>query len=125
MEIIATICSKSKRDDNGLLPAMARYTGAHIEESFRVARDRGLAFFILSGKYGLISSTSEIPYYDKYLEMKDTRELAKTVKDQILDSKISTVHFFIEEDPRWVPYIETIKEACDLARAQLSIERLS
>ncbi len=124
-KIALTICSKRKREDKELLPAQTRYTGAHIEKASRIAEKKELPFFILSGKYGLIPATSKIPYYDKYLEMGEAEDLAKTVKDQILNFGISSIEFFIEDDAMWAPYIETMKKACVLAGTLLSIEQLS
>jgi len=92
-------CSKAKLKDEVLLPAINRYDGP----LFRVLRkyllsengnDTNLSIFILSARYGLISATEKIPYYDATLSSKKINELRPQVL-QSLEKKYSE-NFFEE-----------------------------
>lgn len=71
-------CSERKRCDKGLLPAIERYDGP----AFRVLRrflkehpTEQLDIFILTAKFGLISSNQHIPYYDQRMTALRAQEL--------------------------------------------------
>lgn len=123
MKIISTICSKRKREELGLLPAEERYTGEHLVETREIAKKENLPFYILSGKYGLISNGKMIPYYDYYLEDKAVGALIKKVVNQMLKEKISEIDFYIENKDSWKPYIKVIKSASEQAQIKLNLKK--
>lgn len=84
-------CSKRKRPDPGLLPAIERYDGVN----FRVLRKflqskplHCLDVLIISAKYGLIEASTPIENYDRELSRKRALELVNNVSD-ILDKYLS------------------------------------
>ena len=66
--LFITSCSRNKRRDNELLPAVKRYKSSRITWVCKAARASGAQFRSLSGKYGLITAGGKIPYYDQRLE---------------------------------------------------------
>ena len=64
MKIHATYCSAEKSRTPGEIPAIVRYTSRRIQWVNKRAQKHGEAFFIVSGKYGLIKAEEEIAYYD-------------------------------------------------------------
>lgn len=94
-----------------LLPAGDRYTGAHIATVKAVAHDSKNPFYILSGKYGLISEGTKIPCYDYYLEDNAVDALTHTVVEQIHRDKISEIEFYSEDKVSWAPYKRAIETA--------------
>lgn len=125
MKIICTICSKKKRDDIALLPARVRYTAPHIQFTEEKSKESGLPFFILSGKYGIISADREIPNYDYYLEMNQAEELSKAIGEQLRIEKITEIDFYTENKDSWVPYETAIKKGCEIAGVLLNIYPIS
>lgn len=83
MKIICTICSKHKDENKNLLPARSRYTSTRIKAIGEIAEKLKLPYFILSGKYGLISADEKIPNYDYYLEKSAIDSLSRTVEKQL------------------------------------------
>jgi uncharacterized protein DUF6884 len=74
-------CSRRKRTDGGLLPALERYDGP----TFRVvrkARRHGIPLpmtLVLSAEYGLIPAQQPIPAYDRRMDLERAEELAVDV----------------------------------------------
>ena len=110
MKIICTICSRAKREDAELLPAEERYTATHIKTVKEIAQKDGVPFYILSGKYGLISSQTKIPYYDYYLENSAVDELSERVSKQIQEVGITEINFYGEEKDSWLPYKNALEK---------------
>ena len=115
MKIILTICSRRKKENPELLPALERYTGSHIAPVKDIADHLKLPLYFLSGKYGLLSKDTEIPYYDYYLEDAMVNKLARIVAKQILDNEITDIEFYAESNDSWAPYkrvmLTAIREA--------------
>ncbi len=124
MRIICTICSKHKNDSKGLLPARLRYTSPHIKAVERIAEKSKLPFFILSGKYGLISADEMIPSYDYYLEERAIDSLAKTVYEQLKKHSITELDFYTESKPSWAPYELVLRKGAELAGVALIVHSL-
>lgn len=125
MKIICTICSKHKREDVELLPARVRYTSPHIQFTEEKSKEFGLPFFILSGKYGIISADREIPNYDYYLEMSKAEELSKAIGEQLRIEKITEIDFYTEQKDSWVPYETAMKKGCEIAGVHLTVYPIS
>lgn len=125
MKIVCTICSKRKREDTGLLPARLRYTAPHIAATEKIAKENGEPFYILSGKYGVISGDTNIPNYDYYLEMNAVEPLSKVIAEQLEAERITEVDFYTEQKPTWAPYEKAITEGASLAGALLHVHPLT
>ena len=124
MRILCTICSKSKNETPGLLPARERYTGKHVIEAVRAASRRGLPLFFLSGEYGFISADTEIPFYDHYLHESEVAELTKQVTEQLTKKEITEVFFYTEHDESWKPYEDLLRAASSKAGVLLCLVHL-
>lgn len=124
MKVIATICSRHKKEGMELLPAHDRYIGEHIWKVAAIAVEAGIPFYILSGKYGLISAETEIPNYDYYLEREQIDSLAEIIKAQIIEAGITEIDFYSEEKESWAPYIEAMRKGTKLAGVPLKIHQL-
>ncbi|MFM2060849.1 MAG: hypothetical protein RLZZ507_519 [Cyanobacteriota bacterium] len=81
-DLLIINCSKSKYSSVENLPALERYNGV----AFRVVRkflqqqiSHNLDIFILSAKFGLISSHELIPNYDQKMDKKRSLELQSSV----------------------------------------------
>ncbi len=117
MKIVATICSRKKKEDPELLPAHERYLGLHVAAVNAIAKEQFTDFYILSGKYGLISGDEKIPNYDYLLEEKAVDDLVEIVVRQIAEAGITEIAFYTEDNPNWKPYEKTITQAA--ARADI------
>ena len=124
MKLVATICSRQKDDSLELLPAHQRYTGEHIANTEKIAKNLGLPFFILSGKYGLLPANEKIPNYDYYLEASAVDDLAKVVEEQLRKFNINEIDFCTEGKESWILYETVLKKATSLAGVTLSSHRL-
>lgn len=124
MKIICTICSRVKREDEGLLPARIRYAAPHIVAVEGVAEKQNVPFYVLSGKYGVISGDTEIPNYDYYLEAGAAEDLSKTIAEQLKAAGITEIDFYTEQKPTWAPYESAITKGAELAKATLHIHPL-
>lgn len=72
-KFIICACSKKKTTvKRGL--AMSIYDGELIKKTHRYAKEKGLDFYILSAKYGVIHETTVIDNYDQKLKKPYTGE---------------------------------------------------
>ena len=124
MKCLVTICSKKKDESDLPLPAHLRYLGTHIEQTYDKARAAKLPMYILSGKYGLVSSEEQIPNYDYYLEADKADELSVTLAEQIKTLGITDIDFYIENKDSWKPYIAALEKSAQEAGAALTKELL-
>lgn len=121
MLIIATICSRKKKDDVALVAAQERYLGLHINSTRTIAENAKLPFFILSGKYGLIRGEELIPDYDYLLSDDAVSQLSLTVADQLRAVGATSIEFYTEGNPNWKAYERTVEEAAKQAGVRLQI----
>lgn len=97
--IVITSCSQRKKTDQELLPAIQRYDGP----GFRLLRkymnnsNERLDIYILSAKYGLLSQTTQIPFYDQKLNKSSQKEFIENVLYQAeqIFSSINSNEFFV------------------------------
>lgn len=71
-------CSRRKRSDPGLLPAIDRYDGPAfrvVRRFLRQHKDPALSIFVLSAEFGLIHHRRPIPDYDRQMTAVRAREL--------------------------------------------------
>ena len=124
MKIHATYCSADKSSAPGEIPAIERYTSRRIQWVNKRAQRHGEAFFILSGKHGLIKAEEEIAYYDYLLTSDALNEHVQLLSQQVSTLGIQHVTFFarpVRIDPNISPYLKSIKEACRLSQVSLEI----
>jgi len=120
-KVVCSICSRSKREDADLLPAIERYTGSHIRAVEEISKEQGRPFFVLSGVYGIISSEELIPYYDHLFVKDEIPELLPKVMRQIKEANISSVDFYTKDKPNWEPYRHVLSVAADNSGIPLNI----
>lgn len=71
-------CSKRKRADSKLMPAIDRYDGPAfyvLRRYLRETNDRQLRIYILSAEFGIINLRRLIPDYDRFMTHSRAREL--------------------------------------------------
>lgn len=122
MDAFCTYCSKDKTRDSALLPAIERYTSQRIRSVYSSALSVGLRFFILSGKYGLISASHQINYYDQLLKGDEVDRLSKKVIKQLKMEGLKRVFYFTKDfkhDNKLVPYLNTMRHACNAGSVKL------
>ncbi len=120
MKCVVTICSKIKNNSRDLIPAYIRYQGEHVLQTYNFAIENKIDFYILSGKFGLISANELIDDYDYYLEDSKVEELSMLVAKQIEQYKITELIFFLKEKPSWEPYKKTLYEAAKKINVKIS-----
>lgn len=113
MEIICTTCCREKVIGNDLMAALDRYLSPRIRHVYDESRATGLPFRILSGKYGLLSPESPIPWYDKKLGSDDVALILPAVTDQLTRENICKIRFYRRDLPDWTPYTELMRKACE------------
>ena len=112
---LVTYCSRDKDPQSGLLPAVDRYRSLRIQSVAEAAASLGFDFHILSGLYGLIKPTREIPDYDHLLTEAQVAGHAGLVAGQLEEFGVARVIFVtrtLEADPGTEPYRETMRQAC-------------
>ena len=77
-------CSRQKRPDAGLMPAIDRYDGPIfrvLRKFLRLNSDQShlLETYILSAQFGLISTSTPIPSYDRRMTKQRAQELSSRV----------------------------------------------
>lgn len=95
------------------MAALDRYLSPRIRHVYDESRTTGLPFRILSGKYGLLSPESPIPWYDKKLESDDVALILPAVTDQLTRENICKIRFYRRDLPDWTPYTELMRKACE------------
>ncbi len=78
-----SLCCAEKRQDEGDLPAIERYTAARVHDVYRWAQRDGADFRIFSGKFGLLRPSDPIPWYDHLLQLEEVSEMAARTAKQI------------------------------------------
>lgn len=79
-------CSQRKRQDPEPIPALERYDGPAFQLIRKYVRQRpndqqSLDIYVLSARFGLISATETIPYYDQRM----TAHRAAELRDHVLN----------------------------------------
>jgi hypothetical protein len=92
--VYCTYCSARKRQDPGLLPALARYDSARLREVARLAAVDGARLLILSGRFGLLAPETEIPWYDQRLASDEVPAMVVRVAAQLRDERVAALVWF-------------------------------
>lgn len=113
-QLLVIGCSQTKRDTEGLLPAIDRYDGS----SYRVLRSflRGrewpssLSVAVLSARYGLVGGFTEIEDYDERMTSSRAKEWAPLCGETLgkWSERHKSVHFSLGKDylPAVMPAIQ-------------------
>ena len=125
--IFVTYCSAKKNHKSDLLSAIERYKSSRIQQVYFAAQSLNIDCFILSGKFGIISSKKMIPDYNFMLKNEKVDEHSIKVEAQLESLNIEQIIFFtrsILEDKNLKPYLESIKQACKNKKISLTIVNL-
>jgi len=130
MKALVTICSKNKSAKKGLVRARERYISQRIDKVVELAQQLSVPCFILSGKFGLISSETEIPWYDHLMQEKDINDIVKKSLDFLKDfnrtnPEITQLDFYVvspQKDPNTRVYITAIEKIAMQAGLNLKVE---
>jgi len=110
-----TYCSKEKREDKSQLPSIDRYISQRIKHVHQLALEHDADFLILSGKYGLLKGSAEIPYYDHLLSTDEVEDMTKLVSSQLRNAEVKRLKCFSaspELQPSLRPYVDVLIKAC-------------
>jgi hypothetical protein len=126
MDFICTTCCKEKRTDDGLLPAVQRYTDDRISYVAQESKRLSQPLLILSGKYGLIKAETPISWYDQALLDEDVEDMVPHVATQLTHHRAATILFYAEPSIKdgWWPYHELLEQACRQADVELRLRVL-
>ena len=110
MKYYCTICSKEKRKDRELLPAIERYLSSRIKNVYEKASIDNTKFLIFSGEYGFIHPYSLIPYYDHLFLDKEIETFLPLLKQQNIFWEITDLDCFMEKEksPGWRAYYKML-----------------
>ena len=123
----ATYCSALKNYSKKALPAIQLYDSERISKVFELAKSQNAKFVILSGKYGLVEAHQQINYYDHLLNQTEVETHANLIASQIAAKCISEIVFFtnpVQTDPNLLPYLRSIKRACEIAKITITIKAI-
>ena len=117
-----TYCSGKKRPDRKALPAINRYQSARIHHVHALARDEKVDFFILSGRFGLLSPDEKIPCYDHLMQPGDVDPISKMIVNRL--RKYDQIVFLFKEGDYFTPYRQCMELAAGdrLAFRAVSLE---
>ena len=127
MLVYLTYCSAQKNFSKKALPAIQLYDSERISKVFELAKSQNAKFVILSGKYGLVEVHQQINYYDHLLDQTEVESHAGVMASQIATKDISEIVFFsnsVQTDPNLLPYLRSIKRACEIANIPITIKAI-
>jgi len=115
MNAFCTYCSANKSNEPGEIPAIRRYQSPRIAKVYAAASELGVAFFILSGEFGLVPRHQPIPWYDHLLKPEEVDNLTELVAKQIHHFGITSIVYFtksLTQEPAILPYHDVLVAAC-------------
>ena len=127
MHIYCTTCSKDKSTHEGRIAAIQRYQDERITTIYHKSQQDNKGFRILSGKYGLLSATDEIPWYDQILLLHEVNNMIDLATVQLEHAEVSSVKLSVkdpQENPDWQNYITAMVGACSILDIELEIKFL-
>jgi hypothetical protein len=122
MITLCTYCSAAKSRSPGSIPAIDRYRSARIRSIHAAARESGLGFLILSGRFGLVAPDEPIPHYDHLLVAEEVAAHSIKVSGQMTALGVEELVFHTvppATDPNVQPYLDCIEEAARRAGVEL------
>lgn len=110
-----------------MIPARLRYVSGRIKQVAEIAASFNLSFYILSGKFGLISADTAIPYYDQKLCHEKVDSLVERVMMQIRESGIKKIVFYVKDKSAsdWETYCTCLKTAAERVGCKLEIKQFN
>jgi hypothetical protein len=123
----ATYCSALKNYSKKAVPAIQLYDSKRISKVFELANNQNGRFVILSGVYGLVEPHEQINYYDHLLDQTEVESHAGLIASQIAAKDISEIVFFsnsVQTDLNLLPYLRSIKRACEIANIPITIKAI-
>ena len=124
MKIICTYCSKEKSTEIKPIPAIKRYRSNRIDHIHEISKKRAIPFYILSGKFGLISATESIANYDHLLKYSEVNSHAELIKKQIQKEKITAIEYYtmdVADEPNLKPYLACIQKAMNFKEITITL----
>lgn len=82
---------------------------------------------MLSGKFGVLDSEEQIPWYDHALDSGEVESLAHKVAGQLADRAVTSLVFYARPSstPGWSPYFAVLEAACRETGVRLRVVELS
>jgi hypothetical protein len=127
MQAVCTHCSRDKSHAPGAIAAADRYRSPRIRALLMRARSQGVAFYILSGKHGLLAPQDPIADYDLLLTAGAAPDHARLVARQLRERGVTELDYItapLDNDPQLAPYRATMAAACALSGVRLRVEEL-
>lgn len=122
-----TICCAEKDTSEGTLPAIERYLSDRIRKVAAQSIVDGVAFYIFSGKFGLITPDTEIEWYDYKLPAEEVQSMSEKLTTQLVAEDITSLRWFAP-DPKdqsgWEPYESAMSQACLNADVEMTLARV-
>lgn len=122
--IVCTACSRKKDTRKELIPARERYKGSHIKEVEDIAKREGRPLFFLSGLFGFVLADGKLPAYDFVLTEFEADRMVGSVALQLLNERVSEIHFYSKAKESWRLYEEVIIAAAEKVSAVITIHYL-
>ncbi len=124
MKAICTYCAGPKRSSGRMIPAVSRYLSRRTAQLHQLAQQRDVAFFILSGQYGLLLPDHPLPWYDHLLHADDVEKLVPAAATVLANAGITEVEYHTADPavvPQVAPYGDVLRQACLLSDIRLEI----
>lgn len=123
--IVCTICSREKDKGERLMPAYERYKGDHIQNVRMIAQAAHKAYYILSGKFGLLKAGEPVPPYDYALRDKEAvKKLSYLISSRLSQDNVTHVVLYTKVKGTWAPYTRAMGLACQRCSINLRIVSL-
>lgn len=122
MKYYCTICSKGKRKDKELLPAIERYLSSRIKNVYQEASSQNVKFLIFSGEYGFLYPHNLIPFYDHLLSKEEVESFLPILKKQNLFLEITELECFMRKMSvsGWEPYYTILRRFSEEENIKIS-----
>jgi len=117
---VVTYCTREKSTAEGDMPAVERYLSGRIVEVHKIAEERDLPFFIVSGLFGLLDHNEGIPYYDHFMAAEEQNEVSNKVAARLIQEGFNGVVYYTKGKVP-VQYIKVIEDACSMVDIALDV----
>ncbi|EKD99630.1 MAG: hypothetical protein ACD_22C00220G0005 [uncultured bacterium] len=127
MKYYITTCCKEKNGAPQPIPAIERYLSPRIRQVMNTSLKDRAKFMILSGKFGLLIPTDNIPNYDYILTHSNINSLAKEIiaKTNLTDAESMTIFGKDEiQNPDWKPYYDVLRLVAKRLNIPLFIRKI-
>ena len=118
MTYYCTYCSAEKNYSDVPIPAIDLYDSTRIKDIYAKAKEAGVGFVILSGKYGLVEPELRIAYYDHLLLPEEVEAHANRVAIQLKQLNATKLVFYtapLNTDANLEAYVNCIRIAAKSA----------